>query len=409
MRNMFARAAAWLAPGGLMLMGVAVWLYLYPAAVDLSGIRSTWTYGAAGLALLLGWYFQRSRVAAAAVAVMIAQAIAAEPWGQSVLFQVLAVSLPLTIAVVALFPDRPLISLSGITQLSLVLLQPLALWIVATARPGLLERLLFTTTATAHPLNGLPLRTPALIATLVSVVVVAAVSAVRPREVEVGLFWTVGAVIVALSMKAGSAVSGAYLATAGLILALSVLEYSYALTYRDDVTGLPTRKSMLRAMTAGMPLYSFALVRVEGYHGMRSQFGPYVSEQVLRMVTARLREVGRDAQIFRCGAAEFAALLKATPATEAVGHLSTVPDNVAAKAFIVRAKNRPRDKPAEAPPAPRHGWVSFHVSVRISVVEAREGTTREDVLRAAYRSLRDSRRLSPGRIAVVQPPLPSRI
>ncbi len=391
-----------------MLMGVAAWLYLDPRAPGLEGITATWTYGVAGVALLLGWYYQRSRVAAAALAVVVAQAVGTAPWGQGVLFQVLAISLPLTFAMIALFPERPLGSVTGLAQQAAVLLQPVALWLFAVTWPGALERLLSSPLATSQPLYAVPLPLPAAVATLISVVVVASVAAVRPREVELGLFWALGAVIVALRLGGGSAASGAYFAAAGAIMALSVVEHTYALAFRDDVTGLPTRQPLFRAMKAAMPLYSLALIRVEGFHGIRSQFGPQVSEQVLRMVASRLRQVGRDVSVFRCGAAEFAVLLGATPARDALGRLGTLPDNIAAKAFIVRAKNRPKHKPEQAPPAPRSGWVSFHVSARLGIAEAREGMTREQILGAAYESLREARRAPPAEVGV-RSPLPIRI
>lgn len=410
MPNILARVASRLAPGGLVLLGVAAWIYLDPSAQRLAGVAGGWTYAAGTLALLLGWHFQRSRIAAVAVALLIAQVVAPEPWARGILFQVLAVSLPLTFAVVAIFPDRPVLSLSGVAQLAAVLLQPAALWIVARARPGMLERLL-APPAGAGSLSGGTLGVAALVATFIGVVVVGTVAAIRPREVNLGLFWALGGVIVAVNMEPGSAAFGLYLATAGLILALSVVEHSYALTYLDDVTGLPTRQPLFRAMTAATPPYTLALVRVEGYHTIRAEHGPNVAEQVLRMVSARLRQLGRDASVFRCGAADFAVLIPASkdgvaPAVGPAARIAMLPERIAAQRFVVRAKNRPRQKPVEAPPAPRKGWVSFHVSIRLGVTEAGEGIARAGVLRAAYQAVRSSRRLSTAEIRPWrQPPI----
>ncbi len=401
MRNILARAASRLAPGGLVLLGVAAWIHLDPHAQKLAGIAGGWTYAAATLALLLGWRFQRSRIAAIAIALLMAQALASEPWARGILFQVLSVSLPLTFAAISICPDRPLFSVSGATQHLAVLLQPFGLWLVARARPGMLERLLLEPSATF----GGPLGLPAVLAALIGVAVVASVAAVRPREVNLGLFWALGAVIVALNMEPASAAFGLYLATAGLILALSIIEHSHALTYLDDVTGLPTRRPLYRAITAATAPYTFALVRVAGYHAMRAEHGPNVAEQVLRMVSARLRQLGRDASVFRCGAADFAVLIAApregtaNPVSPAA-RVAMLPERIAAQRFVVRARNRPRHKPTEPPPAPRKGWVSFHVGVRLGIVEIGERMSRTEVLRAAYESLRDSRRLS---IAEIRP------
>jgi GGDEF domain-containing protein len=217
--------------------------------------------------------------------------------------------------------------------------------------------------------------------------------------VERGAFWSLILVALALYFTTDGAVVELFLMLAGLTLGLSVVEISYAMAYRDDLTGLPARRALMRDLDGLGGLYTAAMVDVDHFKRFNDRHGHDVGDQVLRMVAGRLGETSGGGRAYRYGGEEFTLLFPGLTREEALPHLESAREAVEASSFAVRGWARPRRKPGRAPgrktPKPRR----LSVTVSIGVAETNGEDSAEAVLKKADRALYRAKKGGRNRVA----------
>ena len=142
--------------------------------------------------------------------------------------------------------------------------------------------------------------------------------------------------------------SDAYVATAALILAASMIETSYVLAYHDELTGIRGRRAFNDALLSLDQQYAIAIVDIDHFKKFNDTYGHDVGDQVLCMVASRISQVGGDGQAFRCGGEEFAIIFRDTSAKDAYTHLDALRQLIEKSSFHVRGSDRRAEKNAEA-------------------------------------------------------------
>ena len=168
---------------------------------------------------------------------------------------------------------------------------------------------------------------------------------------------------------------------------IAVIETSYSMAYRDELSGLPARRALNEALLQLGSGYAVAMVDVDHFKKFNDEYGHDVGDQVLRMVTSRLLEVSGEGKAFRYGGEEFTVIFSGKSAEEAIPHLETVRGLIERSSFALRGKGRPRKKPPKpkAPGRPRKE-VSVTVSVGVAEPDQRH-TTPDQVIKAADKAL----------------------
>ncbi len=85
--------------------------------------------------------------------------------------------------------------------------------------------------------------------------------------------------------------SDAYVATAALILAASLIETSYVLAYHDELTGIRGRRAFNESLLSLDQQYAIAIVDIDHFKKFNDTYGHDVGDQVLCMVAKRLSQV----------------------------------------------------------------------------------------------------------------------
>ncbi|MGA7078022.1 MAG: diguanylate cyclase [Terriglobales bacterium] len=167
------------------------------------------------------------------------------------------------------------------------------------------------------------------------------------KPIEPGFVWCLGAVFMWLQFAPVGKVSDAYVATAALILAASLIETSYVLAYHDELTGIRGRRAFNESLLALDQQYAIGIVDIDHFKKFNDTYGHDVGDQVLCMVAKRLSQVGGDGQAFRCGGEEFAIVFRNTSAKEAFDHLDALRRTIEKSAFQVRGSDRRAARNAE--------------------------------------------------------------
>jgi diguanylate cyclase (GGDEF)-like protein len=340
---------AWLVPGGLLLalMAALVNSSLFnPIAPSLS-----FYYVAAFAAgLLLAWRFNSSRVLFSLLVLLLAHR-AVDFFGTAgplhvreihtgpgrTALALAALLIPLNFVAFALMRERGLIIAGIAPRFGLVFLEAVAFAVFC--RPE-------NTPASSHyPMGG---AIPPWI--LLSFPVAIAVFVWRffqtRKPIETGFVWAVTAIFLWLQFAPLGKMSDAYVATAALILAASLIETSYVLAYHDELTGIRGRRAFNEFLLSLEQQYAIAIVDIDHFKKFNDTYGHDVGDQVLCMVAKRLAQVGGDGQAFRCGGEEFAVVFRNISAQEAFEHLDALRQIVEKSTFRMRSSDRRSERKA---------------------------------------------------------------
>ncbi len=204
--------------------------------------------------------------------------------------------------------------------------------------------------------------------------------------IESGAVWSLVAAFLALGAGGGGLDSSAYFATGGLILVLSLIEMWHRMAYDDELTGLPARRALNEALTRLRGLYTVAMVDIDHFKRFNDEHGHDVGDQLLRMVGARLGEIGGGGRAFRYGGEEFAVLFPGKDLDESRLHLEALRRTIEAATFTLRGPHRPRERPETPAPAGARRRIAVTVSIGAAAADG-QGWPADDVVRAADEAL----------------------
>lgn len=185
-------------------------------------------------------------------------------------------------------------------------------------------------------------------------------------------------------------VFGVFMSAAGAMLLLAVLQESHRMAFRDELTGLPGRRALEEALLALGPGFAVAMVDVDHFKKFNDTHGHALGDQVLKLVGARMAEVGGGGRAFRYGGEEFALLFPERSLEHALPHLETLRQAIESYRIEVRGKDRPKDDETGRERRGRHQageTVSVTVSVGVAERTPAQNATPHEVLRAADQAL----------------------
>jgi diguanylate cyclase (GGDEF)-like protein len=338
---------AWLVPGGLLL-ALAATLVSSSLFIQIAPSLPFYYIAVFAAGLLLAWRFNSSRVLFSLLVLLLAHravdffAAGQLHTGQLHPDQVLtgpgrmavalaALLIPLNFIVFAFMRERGLIVAGIAPRFGLLFLESVAFAVLC--RPE------NSPTSPHHP------AAPAIpLWILLSFVAAIAVFVRRffqtHKPIEPGFVWSVAAVFLWLQFAPLGKMSDAYVGTAALILAASLIETSYVLAYHDELTGIRGRRAFNESLLSLDQQYAIAIVDIDHFKKFNDTYGHDVGDQVLCMVAKRLSEVGGNGRAFRCGGEEFAIIFRSTSAKEALDHLDTLRKIVEKSTFHMRGSDR---------------------------------------------------------------------
>ena len=192
-----------------------------------------------------------------------------------------------------------------------------------------------------------------------------------------------------------------YYGTAGLIVMFAVMEHSVEITDRDELTGLPGRRALNRALEQLGRRYALAMCDVDHFKRFNDTYGHETGDQVLRMVASRLRRVSGDSEVFRFGGEEFVIAFRGLSAEEAEPLADSVRKTIADAGFTIRGPNRPAEKPVQGPLPAADKKTSVTITISIGLAEpSSKDSSPEAVLRAADQALYQAKEAGRNRLWV---------
>jgi len=359
---------------------------LRPAA---DGLDRVFPFAVVAAALLLGWRFNRSRLVFTIALLGLAEYLllgGVDTQRDRVFFHAMTFLLPINLALVALLPERGTLTPAGLLRWIMLGLQVMLVVFLAKSFPDNALQFLSAHLLPRSWTAWTPLRQPAIVAFLAIAVLLALAAWREPQSPVRGYFYALIAVFAALSWPAAGPGQETWLATAGLILVVAVIEASYMMAYRDGLTELPSRRALNEALPRLSGQFSVAMVDVDHFKRFNDTYGHDAGDHVLRLVAARLAQTAGGGTAYRYGGEEFALVFPGKGQDECVPHLEELRETVETSHFTMRRRFRPRNKPKND--KSRKSRQAITITVSIGVAERNHRNASPDqVVQAADKAL----------------------
>lgn len=346
--------------------------------------------------LLLSYHFRRGRICLLLVLAAVSYYLmnthlsgAADTPQACLVSAALAVILPLNLLLVVLMREKGICGSASRMRLAFLGLQLLVLWWTLREQSQTLWLGL------TRPVLNIPLHNyvavpqPGLVLLGLGTLLALIRSITRRSPIEGGLFGVGVAFFVLLNWQWNAHVPALFVGAADLIMVLAVIQESHNMAFRDDLTGLPSRRALNEQLPGLGSRYAIAMVDVDHFKRFNDTYGHDVGDQVLKMVAGRLLSVTGGGRPFRYGGEEFTVLFPGKTAKEAAPHLERLRQSIADYKMSLRADDRPKDDTAGQGRRGVHRSardVSVTVSIGVAEVSPHLSTPAE-VIKAADQAL----------------------
>lgn len=366
-----------------------------------SGLATVFPFTVLVAALLLGWRFNRSRLVFAVALLALTEYVLLRGLGtpqDRLFFHALTFLLPINLALVALLPERGTLTPAGLVRWVLLGVQVIIVVFLAQAFTDQTLKFLTTRVLPVRVMAWTPVAQPSIIAFLTIGVLLNMAWLREPQSPVRGYFYALIAVFAALSWRAPGPAQELWLATAGLILVIAVIEASYLMAYRDSLTELPGRRALNEALPRLSGQFTVAMVDVDHFKRFNDTYGHDAGDHVLRLVAARLAQTPGGGTAYRYGGEEFALVFPGKGQDECLPHLEELREMVETSRFTMRRRFRPRVKPKTDKGKKNRHAITITVSIGVAERNHRHATP-DQVVQAADKALYRAKGAGRNRVA----------
>ena len=262
------------------------------------------------------------------------------------LLNLCGVLIPINFILFNILPERGLFNRQGLKLLSLLTGQLILILILFKADLTPLRQLFYSHVGikwSSHPEFGsvmLLLNASALLFLLVRTWTQSGVLA------NAWLF-CFGAVLISMMLVLNLLFTIVYLVLSGVILIGGILLHAYNLAYRDELTQLPSRRSLKQYLMAQGKNLAIAMVDVDHFKKLNDTYGHDTGDDVLKMLAGNLQAVSGGGRAFRYGGEEFTVVFPGKTAEQAMEYLEELRQRIETSKFIIRPKRRNNSQKAK--------------------------------------------------------------
>ncbi|MPY25418.1 sensor domain-containing diguanylate cyclase [Shewanella sp. YLB-07] len=130
------------------------------------------------------------------------------------------------------------------------------------------------------------------------------------------------------------------LSSLAVIYLFTILIDSYFLAYRDELTGLASRRALYNLVLSLGRKYSVAMLDIDHFKKFNDTYGHDVGDQVLRLVAAKMARVSGGGKVFRYGGEEFTIVFPRKDAQTILDDLEDVRESIEDYRIVLREDKR---------------------------------------------------------------------
>jgi GGDEF domain-containing protein len=273
--------------------------------------------------------------------------------------------LPINITLFCLMREKGIFTAAGRKRFVFLALQALVLVILAkTARADSLEA---TGAWLRNAVTGCR-DLPRIVLPLMGGcgVIIAGMTYVRHSIIDSAFLGILAALAIIFTHPPMGDIQAVFLFGSGLMLLLSILQDSHNMAYRDDLTGVLSRRAFNEHLNGLSRRYVIAMLDLDHFKRVNDSYGHDVGDQVLRMAGAKMLSVGGGGRVYRYGGEEFAIVFQGKSKDHVLACMEKLRASIASYRFAIRGPNRP-DPDRDGKKNRYGGGVDSSISVTVSI------------------------------------------
>lgn len=379
--------------------------------LSLAGVRNYGAWALLALAAVIALSFRRGRIVFALLTLAAAYAAftfysllppdAATTSSWRIVYTALCFFLPLDLALLCAAQERGILNVHGARRAGVLAAQILlTAWLAVSASAEFSARLYAPLFDAA--LFNTPVPHSGLAALLLGAGACAACWVLRRSPLDLAFSGAVIAVAFALHRVGTPHAFAAFIGAAALLFMIGLLQDTFRMAFRDELTGLPSRRDLNERLMWLGNRYVIAMLDVDHFKKFNDTHGHDVGDQVLKMVASKMAAVSGGGHAFRYGGEEFTVLFANRDLDHALPHLETLRQEIERHSLSLRAPDRPEtEEDGRAQRGKPRGGQSVSVTISIGVAARSEKAPMpEDVLKAADKALYRAKRAGRNQVSI---------
>ena len=365
------------------------------------------------IGLLLSYFFKTSKLFFLLVIMVMIKIVANEAIYQyffasinikiykNLLFNLLYILMPINIIIFSLFKERGIFSVWGFIRIIFIIGQFVGIFIKVEENISYISKNYNNKLIPWNFLNGNLTNTNTKIMLLFFLVVLFILIVQDRDSINHSLVLSIITFIISLKYinVYGNFVMPILFSISGLILIIGILKSSYILAYKDELTGLASRRALERELLKQGMKYSVAMLDIDFLKKFNDRYRHDVGDQVLKMVAAMMKKTTGGAKVFRYGGEEFTLVFSGKTVDECLSHLEDLRKRIDNKTFYIRSKNRPTKKSKIKKKKDSGSNKTAHITVSIGVAEKNKDLKKPDnVIKAADKALYKAKKKGRNRV-----------
>lgn len=168
-----------------------------------------------------------------------------------------------------------------------------------------------------------------------------------------------------------------------LLIAYSVIKDSRTMAFKDELTSIPSRRSLMQYVQTLGRKYTVVMSDIDHFKKFNDTHGHDVGDEVLKLVASKLNKVAGGGKTFRFGGEEFVIIFPRKTPQEVQVFIEQIRLVIADYDIALRAKPRPQ-KPPKNKTAKAQKAAIVKVTTSFGIAQRTKGTSSfEDVMKQA--------------------------
>ncbi|MEI6702810.1 MAG: GGDEF domain-containing protein [Deltaproteobacteria bacterium] len=318
------------------------------------------------------------------------------------IYQAFVLLIPVNFALIVLMRERGLFSTAGRLRFIFLALQTVFVyWLFRYNFTDILPYIACNFKLLPF-LDTMLVPAPAIVAGTISFILIAVLVIRRQAPIDSGILGALAAFFIACNWLTDSYIHIAFCSVGAGIITLCVLRDSYNMAFRDDLTGLPSRRSLNETLHGLGRCYTVAMLDVDHFKNFNDTYGHDVGDQVLKMVARIMMDVKGGGKAYRYGGEEFTILFPGCRASDTIPYLEELRKRIADYSLALRSEDRPKKQSqGKGQRGNRRQNAQVSVTISIGVAERSDNlTTTEEVMKAADKALYDAKHNGRNRVEI---------
>jgi diguanylate cyclase (GGDEF)-like protein len=249
----------------------------------------------------------------------------------------------------------------------------------------------------SQPINGVSesvigVKAPAIVLYVLSIAVVLSSYILRKQYMNLIYILVLIMSFISLHFASRPALVSIFTSAAFCIIVIALLDLSYSLVFYDALTGVLSRRALEQEFLRLGSNYAMAMVDLDHFKKINDNFGHDVGDEVLKMVASVMTKNAGNGKVFRYGGEEFVVLFSGNPYNDIIFQLEKMRKAIERRPFIIRAEDRPKERPEKIRSGASKGRGSINITVSIGVAQKNDTLrTCQDVIKKADEALYKSK------------------